>query len=248
MTDSLLQQSETIDDAKNYLADLVGEGKKFKTVEDLARGKAESDLYIKTLTQRQDEMRADYLRLKEDYESRAKLEELIDQMSTQTRQIEDRTTPPADTYRQPTIDPNEIKSLVSSTVQEMDNARKQEENYNLVRSKLQERYGDSYPSVLRKQMGDLGLSEVEINDMARKHPQLLLKTIGADQPVKREGFQTPERTSQRTDPFAPRTQQRTWTYYQDMRTNNPKLYNDPKTTVQMHKDALEQGDAFFDTD
>jgi len=75
---------DTIDPSKNYLAELVGEGKKFKTQEDLARGKAESDAYIKILEKRSDELRNDYLKLRDDYSSRAKLEEVVDQLTKRT--------------------------------------------------------------------------------------------------------------------------------------------------------------------
>jgi hypothetical protein len=37
---------------------------------------------------------------------------------------------------------------------------------------------------------------------------------------------------------------RTWAYYQELKKTNPKLYLDPKISVQMDKDAIALGDAF----
>ena len=49
MNENLLDAAldlDTVDPNKNYLTELVGDGKKFKTQEELARGKYESDLYL----------------------------------------------------------------------------------------------------------------------------------------------------------------------------------------------------------
>ena len=88
MNETLLSGDQTpqIDPNKDYLAELVGEGKKFKTDKDLARGKYEADLYVKTLERQLDELRNDHLKLREDYTARAKLEELLGQLEAKSQQ------------------------------------------------------------------------------------------------------------------------------------------------------------------
>lgn len=248
MTENLLQGDDPprVDPDKNYFQELVGEGRKFKTPEDLAKGKFEADQYIKILERTRDEMREDYLKLREDYQSRAKLEELIDQMKTQPPSSSD-TTHTANDDKKPVFDPKEIESLVSSKIQEHESTRKQTENYNFIKSKLQEHYGAGYKEVLKQQIEDLDITENELNDMARQKPKFLMKTLGLDAPVSRERFQAPVSSNQRTDNFSPSgSKKRTWSYYQQMKRDDPKLYQDPKTQVQMQKDYIEQGDAFED--
>lgn len=252
MTDTLLtgEQTETLDNSKDYFQELVGEGRKFKSKEDLAKGKFESDLYINTLQSRMDELRKDYLKEKEDNVAKARLEELIDQLNkTSQRPSNNEPTPPVIDGNQPKFDPKEIESLVSTKIQEHDRAKREQENFNEVRNKLKEQYGSNYQSVLKQKIEELGLDETFMNDLARKHPSVLLKTLGVGEQVQQEQFQSPPRSSIRNDNFKPSSgQKRTWAYYQDIKKNNPTLYHDPKTTVQMHKDYETLGSDFEDGD
>jgi hypothetical protein len=254
MNDNLLDpnsiQDDQIDPAKNYLQELVGEGKKFKTPEELARGKAESDAYIKTLERGRDELRQDYLKMREESVARAKLEDLIGQLESKQQQ----PTPPANTQNageniQPQWDSKQIESLVSSKIQEHELTRKQEQNFNTVRSKLQERYGNNYQAILKQQIDGLGLTEDFINTLARQHPTVLFKTLDLDSPARTENFQTPPRPGSPSTSFNPQgPKERTWSYYQELKKANPKAYYDPKTQVQMHHDAIELKEKFEDGD
>jgi hypothetical protein len=201
-------------------------------------------MYIKTLEARQDELREEYLKLKDDYQARAKLEELIDQLATRKPTEGQQNTKVDD--GKPGFDPAQIESLVSNKIQEHESTKAQAANFNLVRSKLRERYGESYQSALKEQITELGITEDVVNDLARKHPQVLFKTLGLDTPAKKESFDAPPRSSSRFVPQTP--EKRTWAYYQKMKKENPKLYLDPKTTVQMHNDAITLGDEFKDGD
>src|SRR2546426_10450626 len=73
-----------VDPNKDYLAELVGDGKKFKTSQDLARGKFEADQYIEVLKRRQDEMRADYLKISEESKTRATLDDLVKRLENRS--------------------------------------------------------------------------------------------------------------------------------------------------------------------
>jgi len=249
MTENLLEQKDDqvqADPNKNYLTELVGEGKKFKSPEELARGKYESDTYIKLMEKRMDNLREDYLKLREDYTARASLEELVDKIDK--RQLSSSEPPPAPEVPQPTIDPKQIESLVSNKVQEIETSKRQQDNFNTVRAKLQERFGSNYANVLKEQTESLGLTDNFVNDLARNHPTVFFKTFGLDAAPVRENFQSPPRTQQRSDSFAPSVQKRDWLFYEALRVNKPKEYLDPKTQIQMQKDVIELGeDQFYGT-
>ena len=250
MNETLLAETNTpgVDPNKDYLAELVGDGKKFKTEKDLARGKYEADLYVKTLERQLDELRSDYLKMREDSTSRAKLEELIGQLEAKQNQQLSSITPPANEVKdKPGIDPTELKSLVSSSIQEYEMTKKQQDNFNIVKEKLKEQFGDNYQTALKNQISELGLTEEDVNSLARKSPAAFFKTMGLQQASAKETFQNPISSSQRSDAFRPKGKdKRTWSYYQEMKKTNPNLYLDPKINVQMHNDAMELGEAFFD--
>ncbi len=242
------QSQPKIDPEKDYEQELVGDGKKFKSTKDLARGKYEADLYVNTLTRQLDELRGDYLKLREDHNARAKLEELIGQLETKSQQHSNSEQPKANEVKdKPGVDPDQIASLVSNKIQEYELTKKQTENFNKVKDKLREQFGDNYQASLKQQIEDLGLTEEDVNALARKSPNAFFKTLGIEQASAKETFQNPMRSSQIPEAFKPKSsQKRTWSYYQDLKKTQPNLYLDKKTNVQMHNDAIEMGDAFFD--
>jgi len=250
MTENLLDQNtdpEEIDPNKNYFEELVGENKKFKTPEELAKGKAVSDAYIKTLERQRDELRNDYLKIKDDYNTRAKLEEVLDKLTAAQQSSTDSSTQNANDMNKSQINPQEIESLVSNKLQEYETNKKRQENFNLVRNTLQDRFGPNWKTAIGPAVATLGISEDYINETARTHPQALLAMFPPK--AQEDGFQSPPQNSRRSDSFAPRgAEKRTWSYYQKMKQDNPKQYYDPKTTVQMHKDALALGPVFEDGD
>jgi len=230
----------------DYLQELVGEGKKFKDVSALAKGKFEADQTVEVLKSRLDEMREDFLRLKEESEGRARLEDLVDQLSRQSTSSETNTTN-ANGDSRPQLDPDKVKSLIVDTLQQTREQEKQQENFNTVMDTLKERYGDSYQNVLKERVEELGLTPEYVNEQARKFPKALMRTLGLDQPVQQDVFQAPPRSNQRGD-FSPTVPKRTWSYYQKMKKENPRLYWEPKTTNQMMEDMKTLGDAFKDGD
>lgn len=251
MTENLLNTEDDnlpdVDPNKDYYAELVGENKKFKDNASLARSKFEADQYIEILKRRQDDLRADYLQLKEDNDSKAKLQDLINQISKERQTSSDNT--PANDDQQLALDPNQIKSLVSEEMQRQRTTEKQDSNFELVRSKLQERFGKNYKTLVKQQIDELGITESELNELAKRQPKLLLRTLGLDQQVQQEQFTAPPRNQHRSDTFSPSAnKQRTWSYYQDLKAKDPNAWLDRNTAIQMQKDALELGDKFKDGD
>jgi hypothetical protein len=237
MNDSLLSGGE---DSTAELQRLEAEDHKA-----LAKRKLESDLYIKTLETQKDELRRDYLKLREDYDARAKLEEYIDKLERLPQPNSSNEQPLVKDDKQPQVD---IESLVSNKIQEFELTKKQTENFNTVRQKLEDQYGESYKNVLKRQSLELGLSDEDVNALARKSPKAFFKTMGLDALPEAETFQAPVRSNQRSV-FTPKGEtKKTWSYYQDLKTKDPKSYFDPKTQVEMHKSYEALGSAFEDGD
>lgn len=252
MTD-LFQQTQnnepTIDENKNYLEELVGEGRKFKDVEALAKGKHYSDAMIKVMERQLDDLRAENERNRTELLATTRLQELIDQA---------RSSPQNPVTPNPNVNDNEksglkmedIESLFSNKLQEHENAKRERENFNTVQNKLKEKYGENFHTHLIEHQKTLGLTAEEINSMARRQPQVLIKAFGLDAPAQQNNlFQAPPRSNQRNDNFAPRGEvKRTWSYYQEMKKKNPGLFHDPQTNIQMQQDYIALGAAFEDGD
>ena len=239
--DLLADQDDTIDPTKDYFAELVGEGKKFKTPQELARGKAEADSYVKLLEKQKDELRADYLKVMDENKAKAKLEDLITQYEQRLASSEQPLV--KEVMEQPKFNPEQIESLIDNALIKRTQEQRQSDNFNAVKDKLTERFGRNYQNVVKQQIEELGISVDEFNDMARRTPKVLIKTLGLDTPVNNETFQAPIRSTQQFRPTG--QQKRDWDYYQELKKTNPKIYLDPKTTVQMHNDVLEMGEAAF---
>lgn len=246
MTQDLLNADPVqFDENKNYLEELVGDGKKFRDYESLAKGKAYADMMIEHMKAEQAAIRNDYNALREQYNAREKLEDLVEKFSAQQHSSNDEPQV-NDVRNNPQFDINQIKELVRNEALQLTAQQKEEQNFNEVKSKLTERFGNNYPNVVKQQIDDIGMTSEEFNDLARRKPKLLYKALGLDQERKTENFQAPPQSQRRADSFSPQVTKRNWAYYEKLRTDKPDLYYDPKTQVQLHKDAIEQRDAFYD--
>jgi hypothetical protein len=248
MTDLFAEVTQPqIDPNKNYLQELVGEDKKFKTPEDLAKGKYLADEYINTLNRRDDQLRADYLRVMEENKARASLDERINQLLELQKTTSSENTQAKEVETKPVIDTQKIEDLVSKSIQQHEAVKTETQNFNFVMNKLKEKYGANYQTTLNQQIDDLGLSKDMVNEFAKKSPKALLKTLGLDEQVVPDLFQTPPRSNSGT--FAPTgAKRKTWSYYQELKKTNPKLYYDPKIAVEMHNQHSALGKEFEDGD
>lgn len=249
MSDNLFEGGEdkapAIDPNKDYLAELVGEGKKFKDAQSLARAKAEADFTIDMFKQRMDEMRADYKELHEARQAGATLKELADQLKAQQKP-EGTFTPANELNVQP--EEVDIDKKIDARMAQREAELKEQENLSRVQQTLKDRFGNNYQSVLSEQRDALRLSDKEVNDLARKSPEAFFRVMGINQMNQDNTFQTPPRSVSRSDSFAPSVPKRTWKYYQDLKRTDANLYYSPKIFNQMLKDAEELGDAFKDGD
>lgn len=238
MADSLLNNDP---DNTTERDDLFNKWKD-KAPEEVLKAKVESDLYIKTLTARMDDLTKDHLRLMEESKTKAQLEDLV------ARQEKLLTNPDMtqQTNRddvQPSIKPEDIEQMVRNQIAQSDQSKKYQENFNMVKAKLKEQLGDNYQDTFKQRRDSLGLTQEFADELAQKHPTVFLKTFGLDEQQRQDGYSAP-RSSVRQTSFAPTVQKRDWNYYQELKKKDPRLYLDPKIAVQMHDDAIALGAAF----
>lgn len=242
------------DENKDYWKEYVGEGGKFydpdETVakQKIAKGKAHADFTIKMYEERADlqrqeyeTLKGDYLNLKKDYESRAKIEELLDRVNGNRE--DNHVNNPNDRVELPIIDESKIEDLFSRKITQYEAEKKEQANFDYTLSELKKRYGENYQSALERHSAELDLSTEDVNFMARTKPKALLQMLPKPQA---ETFDSPIPSNRRSDNFSPSTTKRTWSYWQKIRKEDPQFYASPKATVQRLEDAKNLGEEFKD--
>jgi hypothetical protein len=241
MTDSLIEtqgvDNPALDPAKDYYADLVGDGKRFKDNQALAYSKMHADATITLQNRLLDEMRADRDAARAEAAVRARVEDLVKELDTKTEH-----TNVVPNTTKPEINMSEIEILVANKIQESETQKQQKANLDMVKAELQRRFGNH----LEDHLKEVGLNGETAAQLAKVNPQLVLKALGVDKSPE-PGFQTPPRNTSMNTPNK-NMPQRTWKYYQDLFKANPSLKLDPKTNVQMQKDYIALGNAFEDGD
>jgi len=226
--------NEADDATKDFLAELVGEDKKFKSVEDLARGKAESDRFI---TQLQNEL----AEARTEVQKRIALEEL-------KTAILERETNGGQPNGQPiedkpaSVDANSIEELVSKKLADLETTKTKTANEAVVTETLNQLWGDNAATELKRVAADVGMSVKELGELGQRNPKALFKLIGVgNQPVPNGG--SVPRSSIHVDNSV--NGERNKKYYDKLKATDPRSYWDKKTQVAMMKDAMRLKESFY---
>lgn len=217
---------------------------KDKPLEELLKAKVESDLYIKTLEKQKDELRSDWIKAQEDNKAKDNLQALIDRLNTEKTQAP--ITPKADENKPKQLETKDIEELIARKMQETKRSEFEAQNFNKVQAKLAERFGQNTSTVLQEQAQSLGLTKEDVNALAKKSPEAFFRVLGLDQ--QQDVFMSPPRSNVRNDHYAPKTVERTWNFYQDLKKKDPNKYWAPQTQLQMHRDSERLGSRFEDGD
>lgn len=232
------------DPTKNYLEELVGDGKKFKTAEELARGKAEADAFIERLKKEQEALR-------NELNTKLTLEQYIDKMAaTGTTNTQTPNEPNGNQGEHlQGLKPEDVERLIDQRVSQRETERIQNENLRTVKDTLSQQLGPDFTTKLKSIGQNIGMTEEDMTNMARTRPKALLALVGAQN-------SQPQSQRQNTLFTAPTGNQgfrsegqpvdRTQKYYDNLKKSNPSEYWSPSIQNQLHKDAIRLGDKFFD--
>jgi hypothetical protein len=249
-------QTTQVDETKNYLEELVGEGKKFKTPQELARGKAEADAFVERLKQEQQALREENARLQQEASSKNRLSDLLDRLEkepgTTTTTSQTTTSGEPDGSKQ-VITPEKIAEIIDQRVSQREKLLIEANNLQYVKNTLTETFGPNYSETLKSKAQELSVGTEFLDSLARAQPKAFLELVGV-----KAGAQQATRTSPTGGAPASSTNtqaftktnvstDRTMSYYDKIKTASPKEYWSPKVQNQMHNDALRLGPQFFDS-
>ena len=226
----------TIDESVDYYSELVGEGKKFKTEKDLARGKWESDQYIKKL-------RADLEAAKAELQNKSSMEELVNKLRNEERPSES----PSPTPERPVLSEDDFENKVLELLAKRERERNLETNMERVTRVLEESLGSSDAArlALVKAAKDTGMSMNEIRELAQRSPNAVFKLIGVNDSGRQPQVPTVPRNQYNPAASEVGGTARNSAYYERMKQTDPKRYFSEKTTVEMIRDRKALGDKFY---
>lgn len=237
MTNSIY--SETPENPASYRDKLVGDGKKFKTDEDLARGKIEADEFIERLQRENQEMR-------QDLQTRATLEQLIEkqgQLKKNDASIEQPIIPAPERLEtspnKPAVTAEQIAAIVKKTMTDEQRQNTATQNINYCVDELKKLWGPSYVQKLVSVGEELGLDQAYMDNLAKTSPKALLALVGEKKQASEESTRLPQSTQRTTiQNTYQKTGEKDWQYYTDLRRTKPGEYYSPRIQNEIERRVM----------
>jgi len=217
---------------RNYLEELVGEGRKFKSPEDLAKGKFYADQAIDVLKQRLQEAQ-------NELQNRKSLEDFMTEMKTLKTPVEPEYRVSPDAPKPVEVD---IESQFEQLFAKREAKQRMESNRDKVTRVLNDHFGDQAKVAINRKAQELGMSLQDLQDLAFRSPNALFNLLGVSE-VPRDRAAPTVPVSTTAGPYGSQvnTGARGKKYYDNLKKTNPALYNHPDTLGQMMKDAAALG-------
>jgi hypothetical protein len=146
-------------------AELVGDGKKYSSVEDALKSVPHAQKHIQTL---ESELAA----AREELAKRRTTEELLDEIKSG---IQPQATPAGSEF-----DQDKLMQIVDQTLEHKERQRAAKTNAESVASKFTEKYGQKAEEVYNTVAKESGLTVQQLNSLAASSPKIVLKLAGLE--------------------------------------------------------------------
>lgn len=241
-TDDITRAVEQI---ANPLEHLVGDGKKFTTNEELAKGKLYSDLYVPKLENEVNKLKQAYAQLEAELEaSKSRAQEtltMVNQSEANTQGSNENTNVTNNLTQE------QLDAYFESKMSASKEAERRQANVNSVRAELEKSLGDKYVDHMKTLADEFG--QDYLSKMAEENPKAFLKLAGV-------GVQAPTTSKNSVNLFTPPTNsinvnaqmntpkngQKHWA---KIRKENPRFYNSIEGYNQRLADITQLGDEYF---
>lgn len=218
------------------LAGLVGEGRKFKTVEDLARGKLESDKFIENLTSEQKELR-DYV---------AELESKLQKVEAVKDVMGSKGTADGDGNQPKSLPTEEILKLVDERLNQRTAAQRARANEETANSALLKHFNNDDAKArefVKQQAERLGMDRESLKELSKQSPEAFLRLVGINQPRANPGATFDNAVN--PDASGTGGTIRNAAYYNNLRKELGHKFFEPRIQQQRLRDRQALGDKFF---
>lgn len=233
--DDLNDIEPTLDETKDYLAELVGDNKKFKDYQGLAKGKYLADQTIEILKRQLDEHR-------NELKTRMSLDQFMTKMKDSSGRVEDQPVIIPDT--QPTnLDAQTLEAKLEELLARREAAKASETNKERVVRVLRDQLGADAPAAVTHKAQQLGMTKQDLHDLSLRSPKAFFEIMGISeephQPINTRVAQSQFNSANQKSPAA--TGAKGQSYYDNLKKSNPTLYWSQDTTIAMMKDAEKLG-------
>lgn len=225
--DSVLSAEEK----ENYLNKYVGEGKKYRNIEDLAKSYAHAEAFINTLKKEKEEMEEEMERLRE-------ASKIVKELEEENKNESEK----------------EIENRISEAIRKEREREREIENKKLLKQILLDSFKDEQKAVkaVSDFIGSDPIKKEVFNKLAASDPKAASKLLGIDNPQQtkintnttiKEGSAVGNSVVDAVIPI-------TWSEAKRVRREDPTTYKSHSFQQKLHRAALEaekQGINFFNT-
>jgi hypothetical protein len=229
----------------NVLETLVGEGKKYKTVEDLAKSRLEADAFIDKLKGELDIVRTELSKADQNVDRTKLLENLMSSLTNTTNRTETPPNQPSDsnTNQNAGLSHDDVVKIVEQREREATAQR----NLDASMAAFRKVFGDKSDEELAKRATALGMAVEELHSLAKRSPAAFQSVVGLNQTDNSTHSMATRSSVNSLGPSNPGAAPvRNKAYYDAlMKQMTPlKFALDAQLQVQLHNDMRRLGDAW----
>jgi hypothetical protein len=230
------------DISESYIDKYVGEGKKYKSVDDLAKAYANADNFITTLKNEQNDMK-EFIRTQFQERAKEKTEITPPSQETQQQTSEPRQQPSNVERKEDKVDLKaQIKELLDAEREEDSKAR----NSRVTEAAMLDKFGTKEAALdaIKLKAAEMGVGPQFIANMAFTTPAAFFKIMDID--AKSTSTPSPRSDVNTVNIQATGTARpNTYAWYENLRKTDRKKYMSPAVQNALMKDAMEKGDDFY---
>ena len=240
----------------SYLEQLVGEGKKYNSVEQLAKAYANADVFIEALKSQNNDLKSEvekrmaieeFIKSNQQDKTEVSLDTTADpeggkQVSTQTSQTERSS--------ETKVDESELIERIKEELRKDNENEVFRKNTEEVGAKLRQIFGDNVEAInsaMAEKAAEIGVSVQWLKDTAAKSPKAFFNITGLDSSKTTPPPPSPKPALNVSSPSLTSSQPQPGTkaWYDSLRKENLKEFLKPDVQLKYMSDAMKDPDKFF---
>ena len=139
----------------------------------------------------------------------------------------------------------DLAEQVKKILSEENTKNTRERNVSTAKENLKQLYGGDYTKTLEELAGSLGVGVNFLTEMAARSPKGLVDLVQMHKPLQKKDSRTFAPPANSLGNQQETTVRKNATYYRELRKSDPSLYLSRRIQAEMHREAMEQGDAFY---
>ena len=237
--------NEPTDDQSQFLGQLVGEGKKYSTPEELAKAYFNANGFI-------DHLKTESGQLREELDKYMTLEDILKTQQVTKQKapevVDPVETPPVEAPKVGVEAEEDLGAKVRKILNEENETRTVTANLDKVTARIMDVYGDADKAgaEVSRKAAELGLSTQFLLDVAAKSPKAFYDLVGLTEvkPTPTSGPKGDINTSALRSSNPGNAKPNTYAYFEVIRKENPRAYFSAKLQNEMFKQASTNPDFY----